>query len=42
MDSNKENRERIMGFSTIAILSPGNMGGAVGAQLGKSGYDVIT
>ncbi len=31
-----------MGFSTIAILSPGNMGGAVGAQLGKSGYDVIT
>lgn len=30
-----------MGFSTIAILSPGNMGGAVGAQLRKSGYDVI-
>ncbi|MDA0652917.1 MAG: DUF1932 domain-containing protein [Proteobacteria bacterium] len=31
-----------MGFSTIAILSPGNMGGAVGAQLRKSGYDVIS
>ena len=31
-----------MGFSTIAILSPGNMGGAVGAQLGQAGYDVIT
>ena len=31
-----------MGFSTIAILSPGNMGGAVGAQLGEAGYDVIT
>ncbi len=31
-----------MGFSTIAILSPGNMGGAVGALLGQSGYDVIT
>ena len=31
-----------MGFSTIAILSPGNMGAAVGAQLGKSGYDVIS
>jgi len=31
-----------MGFSTIAILSPGNMGGAVGAQLGIAGYDVIT
>lgn len=31
-----------MGFSTIAIMSPGNMGAAVGAQLGKSGYDVIS
>ena len=31
-----------MGFSTIAILSPGNMGAAVGAQLKLSGYDVIT
>ena len=30
-----------MGFSTIAVLSPGNMGGAVGALLGQSGYDVI-
>jgi 3-hydroxyisobutyrate dehydrogenase-like beta-hydroxyacid dehydrogenase len=34
-------RELDMGFSTIAILSPGNMGGAVGAQLKLSGYDVI-
>lgn len=31
-----------MTFSTIAILSPGNMGGAVGACLHNSGYDVIT
>jgi 3-hydroxyisobutyrate dehydrogenase-like beta-hydroxyacid dehydrogenase len=31
-----------MSFSTIAILSPGNMGGAVGACLKTSGYDVIT
>ncbi|MBT5048362.1 MAG: NAD(P)-dependent oxidoreductase [Rhodospirillaceae bacterium] len=31
-----------MAFSTIAILSPGNMGGAVGACLKKSGYDVLT
>ena len=31
-----------MGFSTSAILSPGNMGAAVGAQLGKSAYDVIS
>lgn len=31
-----------MGFSTIAILSPGNMGGAVGARMKESGYDVIT
>lgn len=31
-----------MGFSTIAVLSPGDMGSAVGAQLRKSGYDVIT
>lgn len=31
-----------MAFTTIAILSPGNMGGAVGACLHKSGYDVIT
>jgi len=30
-----------MAFSTIAILSPGNMGGAVGAQLKIAGYDVI-
>lgn len=31
-----------MAFSTIAILSPGNMGGAVGARLKESGYDVLT
>lgn len=31
-----------MTFSTIAILSPGNMGGAVGARLKESGYDLIT
>lgn len=31
-----------MAFSTIAILSPGNMGGAVGSCLHESGYDVIT
>lgn len=31
-----------MAFSTIAILSPGNMGGAVGARMKESGYDLIT
>ena len=31
-----------MGFSTIAILSPGNMGSAVGGQLNKAGYRVIS
>lgn len=31
-----------MAIATIAILSPGNMGGAVGAQLKKSGFDVIS
>lgn len=31
-----------MPFKTIAILSPGNMGSAVGAFLGKAGYEVIT
>ena len=31
-----------MAFSAIAILRPGNMGGAVGACLKQSGYDVIT
>jgi putative dehydrogenase len=31
-----------MMFKKIAILSPGNMGAAVGAQLKESGYDVIS
>ncbi len=31
-----------MSFSTIAVMSPGNMGSAVGDFLGRSGYDVIT
>jgi 3-hydroxyisobutyrate dehydrogenase-like beta-hydroxyacid dehydrogenase len=31
-----------MSFSTIAVLSPGNMGAAVGAQLKEAGYDVIS
>jgi 3-hydroxyisobutyrate dehydrogenase-like beta-hydroxyacid dehydrogenase len=31
-----------MTFQTIAVLSPGNMGGAVGGQLAKSGYRVIS
>ena len=31
-----------MNFSTIAILSPGNMGGAVGGCLKIAGYDVIS
>lgn len=31
-----------MAFQTIAIMSPGNMGSAVGAVLGQNGYDVIT
>lgn len=31
-----------MMFEKIAILSPGNMGAAVGEQLGASGFDVLT
>jgi len=31
-----------MMFDKIAILSPGNMGAAVGAQLKESGYDVVS
>jgi 3-hydroxyisobutyrate dehydrogenase-like beta-hydroxyacid dehydrogenase len=31
-----------MMFEKIAILSPGNMGAAVGAQLSDGGYDVMT
>ena len=31
-----------MAFQTIAIMSPGNMGSAVGTVLGQNGYDVIT
>lgn len=31
-----------MSFKTIAILSPGNMGGAVGQFLGRNGYTVTT
>ena len=31
-----------MGLSTIAILSPGDMGHGVGMALGEHGYDVIT
>jgi 3-hydroxyisobutyrate dehydrogenase-like beta-hydroxyacid dehydrogenase len=31
-----------MSIRTIAILSPGNMGGGVGKFLGRSGYDVVT
>jgi 3-hydroxyisobutyrate dehydrogenase-like beta-hydroxyacid dehydrogenase len=31
-----------MPFNTIAIMSPGNMGAAVGKCLGQNGYDVIT
>lgn len=31
-----------MPFHTIAVISPGNMGSAVGAFLKRAGYDVIT
>jgi 3-hydroxyisobutyrate dehydrogenase-like beta-hydroxyacid dehydrogenase len=31
-----------MPFETIAVISPGNMGSAVGAHLKKAGYDVVT
>jgi 3-hydroxyisobutyrate dehydrogenase-like beta-hydroxyacid dehydrogenase len=31
-----------MSIRTIAILSPGNMGGGVGKFLGRNGYDVVT
>ena len=31
-----------MALRTIAILSPGNMGAAVGQVLRESGYDVVT
>ena len=31
-----------MSFKTIAILSPGNMGGAIGRFLGRNGYAVVT
>lgn len=31
-----------MGFNVIAVMSPGNMGAAVGNMLGQNGYDVIT
>lgn len=31
-----------MSFKTIAILSPGNMGGGIGRFLGRNGYRVVT
>ena len=31
-----------MALSTIAIMSPGDMGHGIGGTLGKHGYDVIT
>ena len=31
-----------MAFGIIAVMSPGNMGGAVGKLLGQNGYEVIT
>lgn len=31
-----------MAFGIIAVISPGNMGGAVGKMLGQNGYEVIT
>lgn len=31
-----------MAFDTIAVMSPGNMGSAVGKMLGLNGYEVIT
>ena len=31
-----------MALGTIAILSPGSMGSAVGQVLRESGYDVVT
>lgn len=31
-----------MKFKTIAIISPGNMGSAVGAHLKRAGYDIVT
>jgi hypothetical protein len=35
-------REVSMGFRRIGIMSPGDMGQAIGAQLKAAGYDVCT